>query len=223
LPTGRWRRHEPWISTIGDLDTGRVLGVLDGRSNTGVGAWLAARTPASGDRIEVVATDPSAAFAKAIRTYLPTAAISVHAFHLVKLANDTLTAVRQRLSRHNNGRRGRTADPSWANRRLLLRGEHFLTRLAGPPASNVRRRRPRRATAAAWGVKEQVHRLLACTTSLTPTRRRCAWATTCRSRTWPRPTGYGTPCAVGGSPSKSAHHRRHQRQDRSREHRHHKH
>jgi len=67
LPTGRWRRHEPWISTIGDLDTGRVLGVLDGRSNTGVGAWLAARTPASGDRIEVVATDPSAAFAKAIQ------------------------------------------------------------------------------------------------------------------------------------------------------------
>ncbi len=93
LPTGRWRRHEPWISTIGDLDTGRVLGVLVGRRNTGVGAWLAARTPASGDRIEVVATDPSAAFAKAIRTYLPTAAISVHAFHLVKLANDTLTAV----------------------------------------------------------------------------------------------------------------------------------
>ncbi len=43
LPSGAWRRHEPWMSTIADLDTGRVLGVVDGRSNTGVGAWLAAR------------------------------------------------------------------------------------------------------------------------------------------------------------------------------------
>jgi transposase len=67
LPTGRWRRHEPWMSTIVDLDTGRVLGVVDGRSNTGVGAWLAARTPAWREQVEVVAIDPSAAFAKAIR------------------------------------------------------------------------------------------------------------------------------------------------------------
>jgi len=76
LPSGAWRRHEPWMSTIVDLDTGRVLGVVDGRSNTGVGAWLAARTPAWRERIEVVAIDPSAAFAKAIRTNLPAAAIS---------------------------------------------------------------------------------------------------------------------------------------------------
>ncbi|KXF54833.1 hypothetical protein AXA44_39810 [Rhodococcus sp. SC4] len=37
--------------------------------------------------IEVVAIDPSAAFAKAIRTHLPNPAISVDAFHLVNLAN----------------------------------------------------------------------------------------------------------------------------------------
>ena len=81
----------------------------------------------------------------------------------MKLANDTLTAVRQRLSHHNNGRRGRTADPSWANRRLLLRGEHPLTRLVDRLQATFAADDPTGKLAATWGVKEQVHRLLACT------------------------------------------------------------
>lgn len=74
-PTGVWRRHERWMSTIVDLDTGRVLGVVDGRDNKGVSTWLAARPAAWRDPIEVMAIDPSAAFAKAVRTNLPAAAI----------------------------------------------------------------------------------------------------------------------------------------------------
>ncbi|MFC9769445.1 transposase [Rhodococcus jostii] len=42
--------------------------------------------------------DTSAAFAKEIRTQLPTATVGVDAFHLIKLANDVVTAVRQRLA-----------------------------------------------------------------------------------------------------------------------------
>jgi hypothetical protein len=38
-----------------------------------------------------------------------------------------LTMVRQRVSRDLKGRRGRTIDPSWANRRLLLRGHDTLS------------------------------------------------------------------------------------------------
>jgi len=88
----------------------------------------------------------------------------VDAFHLVKLANDTSTAVRQRLSQPNDGRRGRSADPSWANRRLLLRGADTLspgrwTRLTTTFATDD----PTGQLAAAWGVKEQLRRLLACT------------------------------------------------------------
>jgi transposase len=41
---GTWRRFEPWMSTVVDADTGRVLGVVDGRDNTGVARWLAARS-----------------------------------------------------------------------------------------------------------------------------------------------------------------------------------
>ncbi|MDZ7914521.1 MAG: transposase [Rhodococcus sp. (in: high G+C Gram-positive bacteria)] len=68
------------MSTIVDLDTNRVLGVVAGRDNAGVKGWLAARTQCWRDRIEVVAIDPSAAFAKAIREMLPRAAVQCRRF-----------------------------------------------------------------------------------------------------------------------------------------------
>ena len=159
---GAWTRYEPWMSTIVDLDTAGVLGVVDGRGAAGVGQWLHARGPAWLARIEVVAIDPSAAFRKALREHLPRAAVSVDAFHLVKLANDALTKVRQRLARDNHGRRGRLVDPAWANRRLLLRGADTLS-----PKAWTRLQRvfltddPTDELSAAWGIKEQLRRLLA--------------------------------------------------------------
>ena len=68
---GGWRRVEPWMSTIVNADTGQVLGIVDGRDSAAVGGWLAARSQAWRDRIEVVAIDPSAAFKKAITEQLP--------------------------------------------------------------------------------------------------------------------------------------------------------
>jgi transposase len=124
---GGWRRYEPWMTTLVDADTGRVLGVVDGRDSAGVGDWLAARSQAWRDAVEVVAIDPSAAFRKALREHLPQAAISVDAFHLVKLANDMLTTVRQRVIREAKGRRGRSTDPAWVNRLLLLRAGNTLS------------------------------------------------------------------------------------------------
>jgi transposase len=115
---GGWRRHEPWMTTLVDADTGRVLGVVDGRDSAGVGTWLQARSPAWRDAVQVVAIDPSAAFRKALREHLPHAAVSVDPFHLVKRANDMLTGVRQRVVREAKGRRGRGIDPAWTNRRL---------------------------------------------------------------------------------------------------------
>src|SRR5213595_2521504 len=57
----------------------------------------------------------------------PGAALSVDAFHLVKLGNDMVTRVRQRVTREAKGRRGRLVDPAWVNRRLLLRAGDTLS------------------------------------------------------------------------------------------------
>lgn len=49
---GGWRRYEPWMTTLvdTDTDTGRVLGVVDGRDSAGGGTWLAGAHPDRGGR-----------------------------------------------------------------------------------------------------------------------------------------------------------------------------
>ena len=125
--TKAWKRFEPWMTTIVDFDTGQVLGIVDGRDSQGVGDWLFTRPLEWRLGVQVVAIDPSAAFGKALRMWLPPTAVSVDTFHLVKLSNDMLTEVRQRLTQQVHGRRGRSADPVWANRRLLLRAWETLS------------------------------------------------------------------------------------------------
>jgi transposase len=159
--SGGWRRVEPWMSTIVNAASGQVLGIVDGRDSATVGGWLAHRSPAWRARIEVVAIDPSAAFKKAITEQLPNAKISVDPFHLVQLANLMVTRVRQRLVREREQRRGRKVDPAWAHRTLLLRGYNSLSdrgkaRLRTVFASDD----PTDELSAAWGVKEQLRRLL---------------------------------------------------------------
>jgi transposase len=139
-----WKRFEPWMSTIVDLDTGQVLGVVDGRDHESVGEWLFKRPLDWRLGVQVVAIDPSAAFRKALRMWLPRTAVSVDAFHLVLLGNNMLTEVRQRLTQELKGRRGRTADPVRANR---LRRVFDLDDPTGKLQT-------------AWKVKEQLRALL---------------------------------------------------------------
>jgi transposase len=158
---GGWRRVEPWMSTIVNAASGQVLGIVDGRDSAAVGGWLATRSHAWRDRIEVVAIDPSAAFRKAITEQLPNAKISVDPFHLVQLANLMVTRVRQRLVRDREQRRGRKIDPAWANRTLLLRGYDTLSARARTRLDHVFAvDDPTQELSAAWGVKEQLRRLL---------------------------------------------------------------
>jgi transposase len=162
---GGWRRVEPWMSTIVNADTGQVLGVVDGRDSAAVGGWLADRSAAWRDRIQVVAIDPSAAFRRAILEQLPKALISVDPFHLVQLANLMVTRVRQRLVREREHRRGRKVDPAWAHRTLLLRGYDTLSKRGRAKLQTVFDvDDPTDELSAAWGVKEQLRRLLKTTT-----------------------------------------------------------
>ena len=127
----RWKRTDPWETGFVDI-TGEqaLLGQVDGRTSAAVQAWLAARTPAFRAGIEVVVIDPHAGYAAAVRAALPEARVAVDHFHLVMLANKTVTAVRQRVTRDLLDRRGRKTDPTWANRRLLLRGRERLSSAA---------------------------------------------------------------------------------------------
>jgi transposase len=124
----RWVRTDPWETGFVDITGDQaLLGQVDGRTSAAVQAWLAARTEAFRAGVEVVVIDPHAGYAAAVRAALPDAVIAVDHFHLIMLANKAVTAVRQRVTRDLLDRRGRRTDPTWANRRLLLRGRERLS------------------------------------------------------------------------------------------------
>ncbi|MGH3556655.1 MAG: ISL3 family transposase [Mycobacterium sp.] len=128
VDTGRWVRLDPWDTGFVDLAGEQgLLGQAEGRTAAAVIDWLAQRSPEFRAGIELVAIDPAAGYASAVRTALPNAAIVVDHFHLVKLANDALTKVRRRVTWDLRERRGRKRDPEWANRRRLLRARERLS------------------------------------------------------------------------------------------------
>ena len=130
VDTGRWvLAHDRWHTGFVDsAGTGGLLAQVEGRSAGVVSAWLLAQPESWRAGITHVTIDLSASFAKGVRDGLPSATLIADRFHLVALANQTLTAVRQRVVREHQGRRGRKVDPAWRVRRRLLTGyEHLRT------------------------------------------------------------------------------------------------
>jgi transposase len=126
--TSRWERTERFETNFTDLSgTGRLLGQVAGRTGKAVTGWLDARGEAWKDQVQFVAIDPCAVYRSAVERALPHAVIVVDHFHLVRLANQAVTRVRQRVTRQVLGRRGTVRDPAWANRRRLLRARERLT------------------------------------------------------------------------------------------------
>jgi transposase len=159
----RWVRTDPWETGFVDITGDQaLLGQVDGRTSAAVQAWLAARTEAFRAGIEVVVIDPHAGYAAAVRAALPDAQVAVDHFHLIMLANKAVTAVRQRVTRDLLDRRGRKTDPTWANRRLLMRGrerlsERALARMWNGCVDND----PTGQILSAWIAKEELRALCA--------------------------------------------------------------
>ncbi|MGI8769468.1 MAG: ISL3 family transposase, partial [Propionibacteriaceae bacterium] len=173
-----WIRSDPWMTsfvdctnartndrTSGVVGAGSLLGLVPGRSGACVKDWLNAQTHEFRAGIELVVIDPSAPYASGIRAALPHARIAVDKWHLVALANQMVTEVRQRVTRTRLGRRGTTADRVWNNRLLLLTGADHLSvkqwdRLMAGFDTTDPTADPTGELGAAWGVKERLRLLL---------------------------------------------------------------
>jgi transposase len=162
----RWQRTDPWETGFVDISGDQaLLGQVNGRTSAAVAAWLASRTEEFRAGIEVVVIDPHAGYAAAVRAALPAARVAVDHFHLIMLGNRAVTAVRQRVTRDLLGRRGQKIDPTWANRRLLLRGherlsERALARMWNGCIDND----PSGQILSAWIAKEELRALCATAT-----------------------------------------------------------
>lgn len=153
----RAQRNRPtaFVSGLVDTATGRLLDVVPDRTARVVTDWLAGRDPAWLAAVGVVALDPYRGYANAVAAHLAHATLVVDHFHVVRLGNAAVDDVRRRTQQTVLGHRGRTGDPLYRIRRLLLTGCDRLDgrgwrRLAvgladGDPDGDV---------AAAWQAKE---------------------------------------------------------------------
>lgn len=126
--TMRWTvAADRWHTGIVDAaGTGGLLGHVDGRTAAAVTGWLTAQPEQWRAGITHVTIDLSASYLKAVTDALPGVVVVADRFHLVQLANDAMTQVRQDATREVRGRRGRKTDPEWANRRRLLTAHERL-------------------------------------------------------------------------------------------------
>lgn len=135
----RWAhtRHaagDGFVTVIVDLtpvveQTGRarLLDLVEGRSAAALSGWLAARTPAFRDQVEIVAMDGFGGYKTAATHAVPDAVTVMDPFHVVALAGAKLDTCRQRVQQQTLGRRGRTGDPLYRARRTLRTRTELLT------------------------------------------------------------------------------------------------
>ncbi|MGI5215860.1 ISL3 family transposase [Plantactinospora sp. CA-290183] len=164
--TGTWQTTvDRWHVGFCDLSGGQgLLGQVEGRTAQVVADWLLARPRAWRDGVRHVAIDMCTIFKSAVGQVLPHAQLVVDHFHLVQLANATVTEVRRRVTVQVRGRRGRKGNREWELRNRLtrsaarMRAEHvddLEGELAGLPE------RIGVPILAAWNAKEDLLDLLA--------------------------------------------------------------
>jgi len=164
--SGTWATAvDRWHVGFVDLSGGQgLLGQVEARTAQAVIDWLTQRDPSWRDQVRYVAIDMCTVFKSAITQVLPNATLVVDHFHLVALANATLTEIRRRVTVQARGRRGRKGNREWELRNRLtrsaarMRGEHVdalldeLSRLPAAIATPI---------LAAWNAKEDLLDLLA--------------------------------------------------------------
>jgi transposase len=117
----RW--HTGFVDIEGEQG---LLGQVEGRTADDAAYWLAQAGPAWRHRVQVVVIDMCTIYAAAARRMLPEAALAIDVFHLLQFATKMVGDVRRRAIREKYGRRGRSGDPEYGIKNLLLRNVEHL-------------------------------------------------------------------------------------------------
>jgi transposase len=150
-------RRTQYVTGIIDLDRGRLLDVVPGRSGQVLTDWLYDQTAGWRAQITVAAIDAFRGYANALVAGLSDATLVMDCFHTIALANRAVDRVRRRVQNDTLGHRGRRADPLYRIRRIALVGAERLDTngwnrlLAGIDAGD-----PSGELGAAWVAKERL-------------------------------------------------------------------
>jgi transposase len=151
-----------WHTCFFDL-SGRqgLLGQVQGRTADDAAYWLAGATPAWRDAVQVACIDLCSIYASAVRRMLPHATLTADLFHVVQLAVKAVGDVRRRVVRARYGRRGRSGDPEYGIKNLLVRNlEHLSPAQFAKIIDTLDRDRYGQEIAAAWIAKEKLRDVL---------------------------------------------------------------
>ena len=85
-----------FVTIVLDLDTKAIVSVLKGRGQAALAPFFS-RLKQAGAQIKAVATDMSGGYIAAVQKHLPKAALVFDRFHVVKLMNEKLTALRREM------------------------------------------------------------------------------------------------------------------------------
>jgi transposase len=151
-----------WHTCFFDLSGEQgLLGQVEGRTADDTAYWLAGASPAWRDAVRVVAIDMCSTYACAVRRMLPGAQIAVDLFHVVHLAVKMTGDVRRRVVRGKYGRRGRSGDPEYGIKNLLVRNLEHLTGVQFAKIVSILQADPAgQEIAAAWIGKEKLRHAL---------------------------------------------------------------
>ena len=90
-----YRKHHKYLTVVVDHDRNRVIWVGVGKSGDTLAEFFKELGPERAACLEMASIDMSAGYEKALRAYAPQAEIVFDRFHVARLANDALTAVRR--------------------------------------------------------------------------------------------------------------------------------
>jgi transposase len=115
-----------YVTGLIDLERHVVIDMVEGNSAADLRRWTANAAPAWLAGIKVVATDLAESFRAGLSPHLDHTRRVADPFHVVRVGNRCVDAVRRRVQNETLGHRGRKADPLDRIRKLLLTGSERL-------------------------------------------------------------------------------------------------
>ena len=140
-----------------DLEARVLIDMVEGNAAADLRRWTQRADPRWLAGIEVVATDLAESFRAGLSPHLDQAIRVADPFHVVRVGNRCLDKVRRRVQNETLGHRGRTHDPLYRIRKLLLAGgERLDERGENRMLLGLRAGDPHDEVLGAWLAKESV-------------------------------------------------------------------
>jgi transposase len=155
-----YRKGRKFLTVIANHDTGTVVWMGEGRSQTVVGEFFDQLGPERRQQITAVSMDMSTIYRDAVRTHLPGATICFDPFHVIKWAGEALNATYNAANPRAAELNLDDLNPSQAWRRVrhcLRVGQESLDSTGQAIMEQLRKRYPRLHRA--WQLKEQLRDL----------------------------------------------------------------